>query len=95
MNSRNGLDNVMKLGMTLIFVTLGLMIWASSVGANKVNDLPCSFNSLCTCSAGLPDNYGSVKCSNVPFLAIPRALNVSKVYTLVSGDCVKNYRLPF
>ncbi|KAG5684862.1 hypothetical protein PVAND_014072 [Polypedilum vanderplanki] len=84
LNSNNGLDNIMKLGYTLIFVTLGLMIWASSVGANKVtNDTPCSFNSLCTCSAGLPDSFGSVVCSNIQFSAIPEALNTSKVYTLV------------
>jgi Leucine-rich repeat (LRR) protein len=60
------------------------MIWASSVGAvgQKIPDLPCAFNSLCTCSNGNFDNYGNVKCADVPFSAIPGALNMSKVYTL-------------
>lgn len=74
----------MRFGYAIIVITIGLMIWASSVGAvvQKVPDLPCSFNSLCTCSNGNFDNYGSVQCVDVPFSAIPSALNMSKVYTL-------------
>lgn len=72
----------MKFGYALILVTIGLMIWASSARAMKQPDPPCIFNTLCTCSSGLPDNYGSVKCENVVFPAIPRALNLSKVYSL-------------
>ena len=83
----------MRLGYTLIFVSIGLMIWASSVRANKPPDLPCVFNSLCTCSSGLPDNYGSVRCANVPFLAIPEALNLSKVYTLVSEVVLQKMKI--
>lgn len=72
----------MKIGYALILLSLGLMIWASSVRAVKPPDPPCMFNSLCTCSSGLPDNYGTVKCENVLFPAIPEALNLSKVYSL-------------
>lgn len=69
----------MRFGYALVLITVGLMIWASSVGAA---DPPCSFNSLCTCSSGYPENLGTVKCVNVPFLSLPRALNTSKVYAL-------------
>lgn len=72
----------MKMGYALILVSIGLMIWASSVRAIKPPDPPCIFNSLCTCSSGLPDNYGSVRCENTLFPAIPEALNLSKVYSL-------------
>lgn len=72
----------MRFGYAIIVVTIALMIYASAVGAEKVPDMPCSFNSLCTCSNGNFDNYGNVKCSDVPFSALPNALNASKVYTL-------------
>lgn len=72
----------MRFGYALVLVTVGLMIWASSVGAVDVSDPPCAFNSLCTCSSGYPENLGTVKCVNVPFLSLPRTLNTSKVYAL-------------
>jgi Leucine-rich repeat (LRR) protein len=60
------------------------MIWASSVRAYSIKDpeIPCIFNALCTCSSGLPENFGNVKCENVLFPAIPETLNISKVYSL-------------
>lgn len=72
----------MRLGYALIVVSIGLMIWASSVRALKAPDSPCVFSSLCTCSNGDVDNLGSVKCSNVDFPAIPDAFNTTKVYML-------------
>ncbi|GAB0092362.1 hypothetical protein DMENIID0001_073520 [Sergentomyia squamirostris] len=42
---------------------------------------PCAFNPLCTCSKGIPD-LGIVQCRNVPFPAIPRMVNTSKVFML-------------
>uniref|UniRef100_A0A1B0CGW6 Putative membrane glycoprotein lig-1 n=1 Tax=Lutzomyia longipalpis TaxID=7200 RepID=A0A1B0CGW6_LUTLO len=42
---------------------------------------PCAFNPLCTCSKGIPD-LGIVQCKNVPFPAIPRMINTSKVFML-------------
>lgn len=73
---------MMKFGYALVVVTIGLMIWASSVKALKAPDSPCAFSSLCTCSNGDVDNLGSVKCSNVDFPAIPDAFNTTKVYML-------------
>ena len=58
------------------------MIWASSVGAVKMQSPPCIFNTLCTCHSIYPDNFGSVECENVPFPTMPNALNTSKVYKL-------------
>ena len=72
----------MRFGYALIVITVGLMIWASSAGAAKVTNSPCVFNSLCKCSNGYSDNYGTIKCSNVPFSSMPKALNKSKVYAL-------------
>lgn len=73
---------VMQIGYALVVVAVGLMIYASSVGAVKSPDPPCVFNSLCTCTNGIMDNFGTVQCSNVPFPAMPNALNTSKVYSL-------------
>lgn len=72
----------MRFGYAIVVVTIGLMIWASSVGAVKVQSPPCIFNTLCTCSSIYPDNFGSVECVNVPFPSMPNALNTSKVYKL-------------
>jgi Leucine-rich repeat (LRR) protein len=72
----------MRFGYALVLVTVGLMIWASAVGAVKLQSHPCVFNSLCTCSGMYPDNYGSVECENVPFPSMPIAVNTSKVYKL-------------
>lgn len=73
----------MKFGYTLIVVSLGLMIWASSVQARDLETVypPCTFNALCTCSKAAPD-LGSVQCKDVPFPAIPRTVNTSKVFIL-------------
>lgn len=73
---------MMRFGYALILVTVGLMIWASSVGAVKIADPPCIFNTLCTCSNGYTDNFGTVRCVNVPFSSLPPVLNTSKVYAL-------------
>lgn len=58
------------------------MIWASWVGARDMDSAnkypPCSFNHLCTCSK-LPPDLGVVTCRNVPFPAIPKTVNISKV----------------
>lgn len=69
----------MKFGYVLILVTVGLMIWASSVGAV---DQPCVFNSLCTCTNTYGDNFGTVNCQDSPFHSLPISLNTSKVYSL-------------
>lgn len=73
---------IMQIGYALVVVAIGLMIYASSVGAVKTSDPPCVFNALCTCTSGYVDNFGTVQCLNVPFPAMPNALNTSKVYSL-------------
>lgn len=72
----------MRIGYALVLITVGLMIWASTIGAAKLPDPPCVFNSLCTCSSGYSDNFGTIQCSNVPFALVPSALNKSKIYAL-------------
>lgn len=74
----------MRIGYALVVVCIGLMIWASAVGAERTSDPPCVFNSLCTCSNGYStlDNFGTVQCSSVPFSSMPNAFNTSKVYAL-------------
>lgn len=72
----------MRFAYAMVVVTVLLMIWASSVGAAKVQSPPCVFNTLCTCSSVYSENFGSVECVNVPFPSIPKALNTSKVYKL-------------
>lgn len=39
---------------------------------------PCTYNPLCTCSKSSAD-LGIVHCRNVPFPAIPKMINNSKV----------------
>lgn len=72
----------MRIGYALVLITVALMIWASTVGAAKLPDPPCVFNSLCTCSNGYSDNFGTIQCVNVPFALVPSALNKSKIYAL-------------
>lgn len=74
----------MRIGYALVVVCIGLMIWASAVGAERTSDPSCVFNSLCTCSNGYStlDNFGTVQCSSVPFSSMPNAFNTSKVYAL-------------
>jgi Leucine-rich repeat (LRR) protein len=79
---RNGLENIMKIGYALILVSIGLMIWASSVRAVNIPDPPCIFSSLCSCTQFHPDNFGNVKCVNVEHPMIPRDINMSRVYQL-------------
>lgn len=76
---------MIKFGYCLIVVTFLLMFWASSIGARDIHDPgqypPCTFNPLCRCSKAQPD-LGIVQCKNVPFSAIPRTINSSKVFRL-------------
>ncbi|XP_055588501.1 chaoptin isoform X2 [Uranotaenia lowii] len=79
-----GLEYVMKLGYTLVFVTVGIMIWASLARAREIDisqHPPCSFNALCTCSKSAPD-LGVVDCRDVLFPAIPMVINSSKLFML-------------
>lgn len=64
--------------------TVLLMIWASLIGAREIESIkypPCTFNPLCTCSKPAPD-LGIVQCRHVPFPAIPKTVNISKVFML-------------
>lgn len=70
----------------IVIVTMGLMIWASLAGAREIesgNYPPCTFNPLCTCSKAATPDLGIVKCINVPFPAIPKTVNISKVCLFV------------
>ncbi|KAG1661668.1 Chaoptin [Nymphon striatum] len=40
---------------------------------------PCIFNPLCTCSKSGPD-LGEVRCHDVPFMQIPKAINESQMF---------------
>lgn len=65
-----------------MIVTMLLMIWASLVGANELEHQkypPCLFSPLCTCSKASPNDLGIIQCRNVPYPAIPRIVNNSKV----------------
>lgn len=58
------------------------MIWASLVGARGMEidkHPPCMFSPLCSCSKASSNDLGIIKCKNVPYPAIPRILNNSKV----------------
>lgn len=76
---------MIKFGYCIIVGTFLLMLWASSIGAREVHDPgqypPCTFNPLCRCSKAQPE-LGIVQCKNVPFPAIPRTINSSKVFLL-------------
>lgn len=76
---------MIKFGYCLLIGTFLLMFWASSIGARELHDPgqypPCTFNPLCRCSKAQPD-LGIVQCKDVPFSAIPRTINSSKVFLL-------------
>ncbi|XP_037921990.1 chaoptin isoform X3 [Hermetia illucens] len=81
-----GLESILKFGYALVTVTLMLMVWASLARANsreieQMKFPPCTSNPLCTCSKAAPD-LGVVHCKNVPFPALPRMVNSSKVFML-------------
>ncbi|XP_062700932.1 chaoptin-like isoform X2 [Aedes albopictus] len=83
-----GLEYLVKLGYTLVFVTVGLMIWASLARAREIDYpsySPCNFNALCRCSKPGPD-LGVVDCRNVHFPAIPKIINSSKLFKLYMDD---------
>lgn len=68
-----------------------LMIWASLAGAREIEDLkhpPCLFSPLCTCSKLSPNDLGIIQCKNVPYPAIPRTVNNSKVCCHIEIDLV-------
>ncbi|XP_055618814.1 chaoptin [Toxorhynchites rutilus septentrionalis] len=86
--SNPGIEYLFKLGYTLVFVTIGLMIWASLVETREFDvsrHPPCAFNALCTCSKTAPD-LGVVDCRHVSFPAIPRVINNSKLFMLHMDD---------
>ncbi|XP_059621285.1 chaoptin [Phlebotomus argentipes] len=63
---------------------LFVILWSVCCVFGKDLDVvypPCALNPLCTCSKGVPD-LGIVQCRNVPFPAIPRMVNTSKVFML-------------
>lgn len=72
----------MRFGFALMFITLLLMVWASTTGAREIavnkNDPPCAFSPMCTCSK-TGASLGIVQCQNAPFPAIPKLVNSSKV----------------
>ncbi|XP_050098956.1 chaoptin isoform X2 [Anopheles aquasalis] len=79
-----GLDYMMKLGYTVVLVTVGLMVWASMARARELDPSghpPCAFNALCSCSKSAPD-LGIVRCHGVLFPAVPKMINTSKLYSL-------------
>lgn len=72
----------MRFGYALMIVTIMLMIWASLAGARELESTkypPCLFSPLCTCSKASPNDLGIVQCKNVPYPAMPRTVNNSKV----------------
>ncbi|ETN67288.1 chaoptin [Anopheles darlingi] len=85
MSRDSGLDYMMKLGYTVVLVTVGLMVWASMARARELDapsgHPPCAFNALCSCSKSAPD-LGIVRCHDVLFPAVPKMINTSKLYSL-------------
>lgn len=83
---KKGLEFFFKFGYAFLIITLLLMIWMSLARASLYNHReleemrypPCSYNALCTCSKSSSD-LGIVYCKNVPFPALPRMVNQSKV----------------
>ncbi|XP_055324765.1 chaoptin [Sitodiplosis mosellana] len=81
----NQVDALIRFGYALVIVTMLLMVWASLVGARELESNkhpPCLFSPLCTCSKASPNDLGIIQCKNVPYPAIPRTLNNSKVFML-------------
>lgn len=69
---------------TIILMILASLNRTSTVRARETETFkypPCTFNPLCTCSKPAPD-LGIVQCRHVPFPAIPRTINNSKVFML-------------
>ncbi|XP_055525782.1 chaoptin [Wyeomyia smithii] len=86
--SNAGLEYLVTLGYTLVIVTVGIMIWASMVGAREIDvsqHPPCFFNALCSCSKSSPD-LGVVDCRHVHFPAVPKVINSSKLFMLHMDD---------
>lgn len=76
------MDALIRFGYALVIVTMLLMIWASLAGARELDSnkhSPCLFSPLCTCSKVSPNDLGFIQCKNVPYPAIPRTVNNSKV----------------
>ncbi|XP_031631630.1 chaoptin isoform X2 [Contarinia nasturtii] len=81
----NQVDALIRFGYALVIVTMLLMIWASLAGARELENNkhpPCLFSPLCTCSKASQNDLGIIECKNVPYPAIPRTLNYSKVFML-------------
>jgi len=64
------------------------MVWMSLARASVYNREmeemhyhPCAQNSMCTCSKSSSD-LGIVHCKDVPFPALPKMVNESKVFML-------------
>lgn len=75
------LESLIRFGYALLIVSMVLMIWASLAGARDLEIQkypPCIFIPFCTCSKSLPD-LGVVQCRAVPYPAIPKLVNHSKV----------------
>lgn len=81
-SKQNHVDALLRFGYAMVIVTMLLMVWASLVGARELESIkhpPCLFSPLCTCSKASPNDLGIIQCKNVPYPAIPRTLNNSKV----------------
>ncbi|XP_017122826.1 chaoptin [Drosophila elegans] len=83
-----GLEFFFKFGYAFLTITLMIMIWMSlaraSMFAREMEEThypPCTYNVMCTCSKSSTD-LGIVHCKNVPFPALPRMVNQSKVFML-------------
>ncbi|XP_052868495.1 chaoptin [Anopheles cruzii] len=79
-----GLEYMVRLGYTIVVVTVGLMVWASLARARVIDTTghpPCAFNALCSCSKSAPD-LGVVNCRNVLLPTVPKVVNSSKLFML-------------
>lgn len=83
-----GLEFFFKFGYAFLTITLIIMIWMSlaraSIFSREMEETrypPCTYNVMCTCSKSSTD-LGLVFCKNVPFPALPRMVNQSKVSSL-------------
>lgn len=89
-NQQNQIDALIRFGYALVIVTFMLMIWASLAGARDLESTkypPCLFSPLCTCSKASPNDLGILQCKNVPYPAIPRTVNNSKVIFEINRNC--------
>lgn len=62
--------------LVLVYFTISTMFKAIST---EDYHSPCIFNPLCTCSKSGPD-LGEVRCHDVPFMQIPKAINESQMF---------------